>query len=284
MNCEMTSEQRPAPQYSALQLAWLQELGIEKPWLPAHQRKSLVAATVTAEPNKNPAAQPTVTVRPKRQSGTVQARTNKVSVPAPSPAIQVDTEAAAAEAVDLTALAAIVSTCQACGLCRERQQAVFGEGVMQPALMVIGEAPADQEDRQGRPFVDRMGLMLDNMLTAIQSSRTHNVYLSNIVKCRPPGNRNPKPEELAACKPYLLRQIALVQPFAILAVGKVAAQVLLDTEEPLDKLRQITHTLRVGDLKIPLIVSHHPANLLNHPAHKALAWQDLQLVKTVSGS
>lgn len=274
----MTSEQRPAPQYSPLQLAWLQELGIEKPWLPAHQRMPMAT-----ESKKNLAAQPTAPVRPKRQSGTVPAITNKLGAPAPSPVLQLDTGAAAAVAIDLAALGETVSACQACGLCRERHQAVFGEGVMQPAIMVIGEAPAEQEDRQGRPFVDRMGLMLDNMLTSIQSSRTSNVYLSNIVKCRPPGNRNPKPEELAACKPYLLRQIAIVQPFAILAVGKVAAQVLLETEEHLDTLRQITHTLMVGERKIPLIVSHHPAKLLNHPADKALTWQDLQLVKTVSG-
>jgi DNA polymerase len=153
---------------------------------------------------------------------------------------------------------------------------------MQPAIMVIGEAPGDYEDRQGRPFVDRSGLMLDNMLSAIQSSRTQNVYVSNIVKCRPPGNRNPKPAELSACKPYLLRQIELVRPFSILAVGR-AAQALLETEESLDKLRQVTHSLLVAGQKIPLIVTSHPVTLLNHPTEKAAVWQDLLLVKTVSG-
>jgi DNA polymerase len=182
----------------------------------------------------------------------------------------------------MVALADIISSCQACGLCRERQQAVTGEGVMQPAIMVIGEAPGDYEDRQGRPFVDRPGLMLDNMLSAIQSSRTQNVYVSNIVKCRPPGNRNPKPAELSACKPYLLRQIELVRPFSILAVGR-AAQALLETDEPLETLRQVTHSLLVAGQKIPLIVTSHPVTLLNHPAEKAAVWQDLLLVKTVSG-
>lgn len=250
----MTIEHAGAPQYSALQLAWLLELGIEKPWLPSDR----LVQPVTPKPTiRTPALQ--------------------------TPKLEADTQLTAASAADLQALAETVAACQACGLCRERKQTVFGEGVMQPAIMVIGEAPAEHEDRQGRPFVDRMGLMLDNMLTAIQSSRTRNVYVTNIVKCRPPGNRPPRAQELAACKPYLLRQISLVQPFAILAVGKVAAQVLLETQEPLESLRQITHYLTVENLKIPLIVSHHPVQLLSHPARKASAWQDLQLVRTVSG-
>lgn len=329
----MTAEQRPAPQYSALQLAWLQELGVEKPWLPVDMRaagaavvgaavatakvspkstmkaeSSYLASVSASEANTDADTQvaseaavppsgleakasrvvaptpPSASSRSSRQSGAAQAKGVRGGKPlTPIPVIQVDTQAAATAAVDLAALSETVSACQACGLCRERHQAVFGEGVMQPSIMVIGEAPAEQEDRQGKPFVDRMGLMLDNMLTSIQCSRTHNVYVSNIVKCRPPGNRNPKPDELAACKPYLLRQIALVRPFAIFAVGRVAARVLLETDAPLQKLRQLTHTLTVDGVNIPLIVSHHPASLLNHPADKASAWQDLQLIRTVSG-
>ncbi|MCM0035942.1 MAG: uracil-DNA glycosylase [Burkholderiaceae bacterium] len=284
----MTHPQSNTPQYSALQLAWLQELGIEKPWLPSEQFvPTTVSAPVSVAVSKAPvvsaeavvsAARPMAT----RPSGASGARVVASAASLSATDAPVDTRALAAGASDMVALADIIHACQACGLCRERQQAVTGEGVMQPAIMVIGEAPGDYEDRQGRPFVDRPGLMLDNMLSAIQSSRTQNVYVSNIVKCRPPGNRNPKPAELSACKPYLLRQIELVRPFSILAVGR-AAQALLETDESLDNLRQVTHSLLVAGQKIPLIVTSHPVTLLNHPAEKAAVWQDLLLVKTVSG-
>jgi DNA polymerase len=272
----MKAPQPSALQYSALQLAWLQELGIEKPWLPSEQ----VAAKKI---NPSPVASAVISV-PTRPSGLAPSRPVVRAAPVTSPVVElaIDTSALAASAQDLTTLASRVAECTACGLCRERHQAVTGEGVMQPAIMVIGEAPGALEDREGRPFVDRPGLMLDNMLTAIQSSRTHNVYVSNIVKCRPPGNRNPKPGELQACKPFLMRQIEFVRPFSILAVGR-AAQSLLETQEPLDTLRQVTHSLMVAGQKIPLIVTNHPALLLNHPGEKAAVWQDLQLLKTVSG-
>ena len=294
----MTTPQSHAIQYSALQLAWLQELGIEKPWLPSEQLvpktvRVPISVAVSNAPATTieaaaavapiPVSRPVVARPPAtRPSGASNVRAAAVAPSTSAPETQVDTHALAAGARDLIALTEMIRACQACGLCRERQQAVTGEGVMQPAIMVIGEAPGDYEDRQGRPFVDRPGLMLDNMLSAIQSSRSKNVYVSNIVKCRPPGNRNPKPAELASCKPYLLRQIELVRPFSILAVGR-AAQALLETDEPLEKLRQVTHSLLVAGQKIPLIVTSHPVTLLNHPADKAAAWQDLMLVKTVSG-
>ena len=269
----MTVSQPSVPQFSALQLAWLQELGIEKPWLPHEQpapKNINVQSAVAA-----------VVPQPKRP---VTAAPSRIVAPVIRPVLetQVDTPALAAAADDLASLAATIRACEACGLCRERQQAVPGEGVESPAIMVIGEAPGVFEDREGRPFVDRPGLMLDNMLSAIQTSRTHQVFVSNIVKCRPPGNRNPKPAELEACKPFLLRQIELVRPFSILAVGR-AAQSLLGSEEPLVNLRQVTHGLMVAGQKIPLIATHHPFHLLSHPADKAAAWQDLQLLKTVSG-
>lgn len=269
----MTVSQPSAPQFSALQLAWLQELGIEKPWLPSEQptqKKINVPVEVAA-----------VLPEPKRP---VTAAPSRRVAPVTSPVLEtkVNTLALAASAHDLASLAATVRACEACGLCRERQQAVPGEGVLSPAIMVIGEAPGVFEDREGRPFVDRPGLMLDNMLSAIQSSRIHQVFVSNIVKCRPPGNRNPKAAELQACKPFLLRQIELVRPFSILAVGR-AAQSLLETDEPLENLRQVTHGLMVAGQNIPLIATYHPFNLLSHPGDKVAAWQDLQLLKTVSG-
>lgn len=276
----MKVTQPSALRYSALQLAWLQELGIEKPWLPSEQ----VAAKKSNPPLAVTALTHAPTRVPLRPSGVTPSRPAVRAASAPQSAAELvmDTNALAASAHDLTTLATQVSGCTACGLCRERQQTVMGEGVMQPAIMVIGEAPGAPDDREGRPFLDRPGLMLDNMLTAIQSSRTHNVYVSNMVKCRPPGNRNPKPIELQACKPFLMRQIELVRPFSILAVGR-AAQSLLETQEPLDQLRQVTHSLMVAGQKIPLIVTNHPTVLLHHPAEKAAAWQDLQLLKTVSG-
>ncbi len=284
----MTTPQPPALQYSALQLAWLQELGIEKPWLPSEQPPASKEIAVVIKQVRTPAATDTVPPAAVMQPAARLPSANKNRSPAPAPVsstseqTKVDTQLLAAAATEMHALAETISACQACGLCRERQQAVIGEGVMQPAIMVIGQAPDDLEDRAGKPFVDRSGLMLDNMLMAIKSSRTQNVYVSNIVKCRPPGNRNPKPAELASCKPYLLRQIELVRPFSILAVGR-AAQSLLETDQPLDQLRQKTHTFEVAGQKIPLIVTSHPVNLLNHPSEKAAVWQDLQLVKTVSG-
>jgi len=272
----MTDSQPHTLQYSTLQLAWLQELGIEKPWLPGEipaPRKQLAVPIVPQAPMAPP-VRPDSVSRPGRQASAAPTQ-HVVDV-------EVDTQALANAALDMSSLAATIGACQACGLCQARYQAVPGEGMMQPAIMVIGEAPGAQEDREGKPFAGRPGLMLDNMLTSIQSSRTHNVYVSNIVKCRPPGDRNPKPAELAACKPYLMRQIELVRPFSILAVGR-AAQSLLNTEARLDTLRQVTHTLTVDGQKIPLIATNHPIHLLNHPAEKAAAWQDLQLVRTVSG-
>ena len=281
----MTPVQTGTPKFSALQLAWLQELGIEKPWLPNEQVPFEPTLTPPGATEQAPAVQvkedSANTSVPRRPSVASQ---RGVSAPSasPSPETQVDTQALANQAPDMLALAETIKSCQACGLCRERQQTVFGDGVTQPAIMVIGAAPSDLDDRSGKPFVDRPGLMLDNMLSAIHSSRAQNVYVTNLVKCRTPGNRDPRPAEIAACKPYLLRQIEFVRPFSILVVGR-AAQSLLDTNEPLEKLRQKTHSLMVASQKIPLIVTHHPVSLLNHPSDKAAVWQDLQLVKTVSG-
>lgn len=280
----MTASQPQPLGYSALQLAWLQELGIEKPWLPggetASPKKSLTPPVVASKPSAVSNSVPTTVPSLVPSSSPSSAHTAKLDKSESD--VPIDTNAFAKAAADLESLALTIGACKACGLCKERQQAVPGEGVMQPAIMVIGEAPSDLDDREGKPFLGRPGLMLDNMLASIQSSRTHNVYVSNIVKCRPPGNRNPKPAELAACKPYLLRQIELVRPFSILAVGR-AAQSLLDTDERLDTLRQVTHTMTVAGQNIPLIATNHPIQLLNHPALKAAAWQDLQLVRTVSG-
>jgi uracil-DNA glycosylase family 4 len=175
-----------------------------------------------------------------------------------------------------SALAAEVSTCTQCGLHRSRTQTVFGVGRRDARLFVIGEAPGADEDRQGEPFVGRAGQLLNAMLRAIGLPR-HEVYIANILKCRPPNNRDPEPAESSACTPYLTRQLALVEPRAVLAVGRISAQWLLQTDAPIGRLRG--RVFRYGERGIPLVVTYHPAYLLRSPLAKATAWTDLCLVK-----
>jgi len=170
-----------------------------------------------------------------------------------------------------------VVACTACGLCQGRRHAVFGQGATPTRWLVVGEAPGEQEDRQGHPFVGRSGQLLDAMLAAVGMSRDTDVFITNVIKCRPPGNRNPKPEEIASCSPYLMRQIALLKPERILVLGRFAAQTLLGTDATIGSLRGRVHQLKTDDGEIPLIVSYHPAYLLRSPSEKARAWQDLKL-------
>lgn len=173
---------------------------------------------------------------------------------------------------DWEALQAQVAACSACPLHQTRTQTVFGVGNRQADWLVIGEAPGEQEDLQGEPFVGRAGQLLNEMLRAVGQSR-ETAYIANILKCRPPGNRDPKPEEAAACSSYLQRQVAWIQPRIILAVGRIAAQNLLNTDAPVGKLRGRVH--RYGD--IPLVVVYHPAYLLRSLTEKRKAWDDLRL-------
>ena len=175
--------------------------------------------------------------------------------------------------LDWPALQLAVEGCRACGLHENRTQTVFGVGSRQARLMVIGEAPGADEDRQGEPFVGRAGQLLNAMLSAIGFERDQ-VYIANIVKCRPPGNRDPHIEEAAACRSYLLRQIELIRPVLILSAGRVSAHNLLGTDLSVGRLRGRVHRLEPGD--VPLIVTYHPAYLLRRPQEKAKSWQDLQ--------
>jgi DNA polymerase len=177
------------------------------------------------------------------------------------------------------AVRAEVLRCTRCGLHAGRTQGVFGVGNPQAEWMVIGEAPGAEEDRRGEPFVGRAGQLLDAMLRAIGLSRAQNVYIANVLKSRPPNNRDPRPEEVAACLPYLRRQIELVRPRLLLAVGRIAAQNLLATEESLSRLRGRVH--RFGELNTPLVVTYHPAYLLRNPADKRKAWEDLKFARSV---
>jgi DNA polymerase len=193
-------------------------------------------------------------------------------------------DAGAIAALDWPALRAAVAGCQACGLCKTRRQTVFGVGHLQAQLMIVGEAPGEQEDAQGEPFVGAAGQLLDRMLAALGLGRgdatpDRQVFIANTLKCRPPRNRNPAPEELAACQPFLERQVALVQPRAILAMGRFAVQQLLGRDDPIGRLRGTVHRWR----GVPLVVSYHPAYLLRQPADKAKAWDDLCLLAEVLG-
>lgn len=182
------------------------------------------------------------------------------------------------DGLDWQALRDRVSDCKLCGLHGGRTQTVFGVGNPEANLLIVGEAPGAEEDRRGEPFVGRAGKLLDAMLGAISLTRGQ-VYIANILKCRPPNNRDPRPEESTACTPYLERQIALLEPKVILALGRVAAQWLLQSDSPIGRLRG--RELSFGDPAIPLIASYHPAYLLRSPAAKAKSWEDLRLVRQI---
>ena len=174
--------------------------------------------------------------------------------------------------MDWDELSAAVAGCTKCGLHQGRSQTVFGVGNRDADWMLIGEAPGAEEDRQGEPFVGRAGQLLNAMLAAIGLERSA-VYIANILKCRPPSNRDPKPEEALCCEPYLQRQIALVKPRIILALGRIAAQNLLKTQTPIGRMRGKIYEYE--RLKIPIVVTYHPAYLLRSPTQKARAWEDL---------
>ena len=188
---------------------------------------------------------------------------------APAPAVEAWSE-----------LEAKVRACTLCALHRGRTQTVFGVGRRDARLFVIGEAPGADEDRQGEPFVGRAGQLLNAMLRSIGLPRA-DVYIANILKCRPPNNRDPDPSESTSCTPYLSQQIELVQPRVLLAVGRISAQWLLQTDTPIGRLRG--RVLTYGARNTPLVVTYHPAYLLRSPLEKAKAWTDLCLVKELLG-
>lgn len=176
-------------------------------------------------------------------------------------------------------LRAEVLACKRCTLHTTRTQGVFGVGPERSDWLVVGEAPGAEEDRRGEPFVGAAGQLLDAMLRAIGLDRRSNVYIANVLKSRPPGNRDPRPEEVTACLPYLERQIALLQPKIILAVGRIAAQNLLGTAAPLGRLRGQVHYF--GERNTPLVVTYHPAYLLRTPGDKRKAWEDLKFARNL---
>ncbi len=266
------------------QRAMLGEMGVTV-WWPSESNAAVVEAPAVVKAVAAPAVAkpPAVAVAPP---------------PVAKPAAPLGERPAGIAAMDWPQLQTAVSGCTACALARTRTQTVFGVGPVAngeapPTVdwLVVGEAPGEQEDRQGEPFVGPAGKLLDNMLKAIGLSRRgeaplKGAYIANVIKCRPPGNRNPAPEEIATCSPYLERQIALLQPKVIIAVGRFAMQALLsDTvpdvaTQPLGRLRGRVHRWR----EVPVVVTYHPAYLLRTPADKAKAWADLCLALATAGA
>jgi len=181
--------------------------------------------------------------------------------------------------MDWDALRSAVAGCEACALSRTRTQTVFGVGPSDAPWMLIGEAPGAEEDVRGEPFVGQAGRLLDNMLSAIGLSRQRDVFIANVLKCRPPRNRDPLPEEVARCQPYLARQIELLSPRVIVVMGRFAAQSLLGTDASIASLRGRIHAYATPRARVPVVVTYHPAYLLRNLGDKAKAWADLCLAR-----
>lgn len=287
----------------ARQRAILAEMNVAVDWWPDASKRiatndHLIVAPVEYPPVSAPstASEPALAA-PAQDRATAHARS---PMPEPTAATPVVGSRSVVTALDWPGLQAAVQGCQACGLCQGRTQAVFGVGPEAEAgpapvdWLVVGEAPGEQEDLRGEPFVGPAGQLLDQMLKALGLQRRaqgqyaghplRGVYVANVIKCRPPGNRNPTPEEVAQCAPYLHRQIELLKPKIILALGKFAAHTLLAATvpevhaQPLGRLRGQVHHYR----GVPVVVSYHPAYLLRNLPDKAKAWDDLCLAHGVA--
>lgn len=253
----------------ARQRAMLKEIGIELFW---PEPVATVAAPVAEAVAAAPAVVAEAAPRPRPVASVMPA-----PVAAPRPAGAPRERIPGIELMQWDALQQAVAACEACKLCDGRRNTVFGVGDLQADWLVVGEAPGENEDLQGEPFVGQAGKLLDNMLAALNLSRREQVYIANVLKCRPPGNRNPEPEEIAQCEPFLRRQVELLQPKIILAMGRFAVQTLLQTTEPIGRLRGRVH--RYND--VPVVVTYHPAYLLRNLPDKAKAWADLCLAQAV---
>ncbi|QHE78519.1 uracil-DNA glycosylase [Hydrogenophaga sp. PBL-H3] len=243
----------------------LAEMGV-RVWAPKTQAVTLQSTATPAAPSIAALATPPAAPAPVAQPAV--ARTTPPEAARPVSPVAT---------LDWPALREAVAGCQACGLCQGRTNTVFGVGDEHADWMVVGEAPGENEDLRGEPFVGAAGQLLDNMLKAVGRSRTgtgaQGAFIANVLKCRPPANRNPQPDEVARCEPYLARQVALVKPKVIVAMGRFAVQALLKTNEPIGRLRGQMHHYE----GVPVIVTYHPAYLLRTPTDKGKAWADLCL-------
>jgi uracil-DNA glycosylase len=245
-------------------LNWLVEAGADEA-IAAEPVNRLAAQAPAAPKPAAPTPLPVAAVRP---------------APAPLTGDTIgDAQAAAASATTLAELKAALTAFDGCTLKRTATNTVFADGVAEGGIMLIGEAPGRDEDRIGRPFVGRAGQLLDKMLASIGLDRAHNAYITNVINWRPPDNRDPTPEEAAACLPFLRRHIELANPQLIILLGAVAARHVVGVSDGIMKLRGRWLEYRVGSSMVPLMPTLHPAYLLRQPAHKKLAWRDLLAVK-----
>lgn len=280
--------------WSERQRAMLREMGIPPFW-PVEAEPAEVASAPDPQPVAAHTALPehiqaAVSTPEQRVAAPVAPTSTRAAPPralAPAAAASADDQArvprpAGVELMDWPALREAVGACQACALCDSRQQTVFGVGNIEADWMIVGEAPGEEEDRRGEPFVGKAGQLLDRMLDALDLTRAEapaakQVFIANVLKCRPPANRNPLPTEVAQCEPYLLRQMALVKPKVIVAMGRFAAQSLLKSTDAIGRLRGKVHHVD----GIPVVVTYHPAYLLRNPADKGLVWDDLCLAREI---
>ncbi|MGO4282097.1 uracil-DNA glycosylase [Cupriavidus sp. RAF20_2] len=265
---------------------FLEVLGIPSEWVPRRLAGAPVEAEADVEVEIEVATvavaeiEPEVDVVMTTPAATPRPVVIEALSPPPQPAVQDEAALArdaAIAAMDWAALEAAVAECTACGLSDTRTNTVLGVGDRRAEWMLVGEAPGENEDLQGEPFVGQAGKLLDNMLGALGLARDRNVFIANVLKCRPPGNRNPEPEEVAHCEPFLRRQIALIRPKVIVVLGRFAAQSLLRSTTPIGKLRGTVHRYE----GIPVVVTYHPAYLLRTLTDKARAWEDLCLAREV---
>jgi uracil-DNA glycosylase family 4 len=266
---------------------YLHALGIE-PWVSrsavaAAEAEIAASVPTVAAVSLNPPAVPQAPFEMPRKPAAPKVVPSVVGKSVQNPLLSPEALAASLPPVptDWEGLRAAVAGCERCKLCQTRTNTVFGVGDINAPLMVVGEGPGADEDAQGEPFVGRAGKLLDEMLKSIDRSRQapesdRSVFIANVVKCRPPGNRDPEPDEVEACRPYLDQQLRLVKPRLIVALGRIAAQRLLDTDAPLSKLRGPLYAY--GENKTPVLVTYHPAYLLRSPGEKAKSWQDLKRV------
>lgn len=263
-------------QLDGRQRAMLEEMGVRLFQPPAPLAPMVpIAPVARQQPAPRPAAPPVVRLQP----------TPEVASPDPAPVPVVRAPVAvpppaglpAVEMMEWDALAQTVTACRACQLCDGRREPLLGTGDLRADWLIVGEPPNEDEDRAGEPFTGDGGKLLDNMLKALGLTRRDRVYLANVIKCRPGASGVPGPDEIARCEPFLRRQVELLQPKVILAMGRLAVQTLLASTEPLGKLRGRAHAYQ----GVPVIATYHPAYLLRNPADKARAWADLCLAQSI---
>ena len=258
---------------------WIKEMGLSPVWQRRTEAAAPPAPVLENAEMPTPAANSPHPAESAPESAATQITAPPATEIAAPPATEIpQADEATIARMDWQTLRETVAECRRCDLCENRTRAVFGVGDADADIFFVGEGPGYEEDRRGEPFVGPAGMLLDAMLKSIGTGRDRGIYIANIVKCRPPQNRNPKPEEGRACMAFLRRQLTLAAPRLVVALGAVAAAHLLQTEESVGKLRQRLHDYH----GIPLVVTYHPAYLLRNPAEKRKSWDDLLYIRRIA--